>query len=219
MYIGPKIRLIAFPAGFRPEAHSELFGSFFMVDATHQSAGETGGHGGDAEGQTRRDFIYLAAGAIGAVASAGVAWTLVDSMNPAADTLALSTIDVNLAPIAEGMGIVTMWQGKPVFVRHRTEKEIADAVNVKQSELIEPATDESRVKKSPWLVLIGICTHLGCIPLGNKPTDDRGAWGGYHCPCHGSEYDTSGRVRRGPAPRNLDVPPYAFTSDTAVRIG
>ena len=219
MYIGPKIRLIAFPAGFRPEAHSELFGSFFMVDATHQGAGETGGHGGDAEGQTRRDFIYLAAGAIGAVASAGVAWTLVDSMNPAADTLALSTIDVNLAPIAEGMGIVTMWQGKPVFVRHRTEKEIADAVNVKQSELIEPATDESRVKKSPWLVLIGICTHLGCIPLGNKPTDDRGAWGGYHCPCHGSEYDTSGRVRRGPAPRNLDVPPYAFTSDTAVRIG
>jgi ubiquinol-cytochrome c reductase iron-sulfur subunit len=203
-----------------------------MVDATHQGAGMTGGHGGDAEGKTRRDFIYLAAGAMGAVASAGVAWTLVDSMNPAADTLALSTIDVNLAPIAEGMGIVTMWQGKPVFVRHRTAKEIADSEAVKVSDLIDPvtedpktgagalpATDANRVQKSPWLVLIGICTHLGCIPLGNKPTDDRGAWGGYHCPCHGSEYDTAGRVRRGPAPLNLHIPPYAFTSDTAVRIG
>ena len=219
MYIGRKITFIAFLGPVSAGDAFGAFGSFFMVDATHQGAGVTGGHGGDAEGQTRRDFIYLAAGAIGAVASAGVAWTLVDSMNPAADTLALSTIDVNLAPIAEGMGIVTMWQGKPVFVRHRTAKEISDAVDVKQSELIDPATDESRVKKSPWLVLIGICTHLGCIPLGNKPTDARGAWGGYHCPCHGSEYDTSGRVRRGPAPKNLDVPPYAFTSDTAVRIG
>ncbi len=195
-----------------------------MVDATHDA------HGGD--GQTRREFLYLAAGALGAVASAGVAWTLVDSMNPATDTLALSTIDVNLAPIAEGMGIVTMWQGKPVFVRHRTAAEITEAQNVKLADLIdplsentktgartEPATDADRVQKAPWLVLIGICTHLGCIPLGNKPTDDRGDFGGYRCPCHGSQYDTSGRVRHGPAPLNLAVPPYAFTSDTAVRIG
>jgi ubiquinol-cytochrome c reductase iron-sulfur subunit len=186
-----------------------------MVDATHHGAGP-------ADGQTRREFLYLAAGAIGAVGAAGVAWALVDSMNPATDTLALSTIDVNLAPITEGMGIVTMWQGKPVFVRHRTAAEIKEAVDVKLSDLIDqsvPAADDARVKKSPWLILIGICTHLGCIPLGNKPSDLRGDWGGYLCPCHGSQYDTSGRVRRGPAPLNLAVPPYNYTSDTVVRIG
>jgi ubiquinol-cytochrome c reductase iron-sulfur subunit len=200
-----------------------------MVDATQQGAHLSDGHG---EGGTRRDFLYLAAGAIGAVGAAGAAWALIDSMNPASDTLAMSTIDVNLTPITEGMGIVTMWQGKPVFVRHRTAQEISEAESVKVSELIDPltedtktgardlpATDANRVQKSPWLVLIGICTHLGCIPLGNKPTDPRGAWGGYHCPCHGSEYDTAGRVRRGPAPLNLALPPYNFTSDTAVRIG
>jgi ubiquinol-cytochrome c reductase iron-sulfur subunit len=194
-----------------------------MVDATHH---------GEGDGQTRREFIYLAAGAVGAVGAAGVAWSLVDSMNPATDTLALSTIDVNLAPIAEGMGIVTMWQGKPVFVRHRTAAEITEAQNVKLSDLIdplsentktgartEPATDADRVQKSPWLILIGICTHLGCIPLGNKPSDLRGDWGGYLCPCHGSQYDTSGRVRHGPAPLNLAIPPYNYTSDTVVRIG
>jgi ubiquinol-cytochrome c reductase iron-sulfur subunit len=184
-----------------------------MVDATHH---------GDGEGKTRREFLYLAAGAIGAVGAAGVAWELINSMNPAADTLALSTIDVNLAPITEGMGIVTMWQGKPVFVRHRTAQEITEAENVKLSDLIDPsapATDKDRVQKSPWLILIGICTHLGCIPLGNKPTDMRGDWGGYLCPCHGSQYDTSGRVRHGPAPLNLAIPPYSYTSDTTVRIG
>jgi len=184
-----------------------------MVDATNH---------GEGDGQTRREFLYLAAGAIGAVGAAGVAWSLVDSMNPAADTLALSTIDVNLAPIAEGMGIVTMWQGKPVFVRHRTAEEISSAENVKLSDLIDPsapATDKDRVQKSPWLILIGICTHLGCIPLGNKPSDMRGEWGGYLCPCHGSQYDTSGRVRHGPAPLNLAIPPYNYTSDTVVRIG
>jgi len=184
-----------------------------MVDATHHSEGD---------GQTRREFIYLAAAAVGAVGAAGVAWALVDSMNPATDTLALSSIDVNLAPIAEGMGIVTMWQGKPVFVRHRTAQEITEAQDVKLSDLIDPsapATDQDRVKKSPWLILIGICTHLGCIPLGNKPTDPRGDWGGYLCPCHGSQYDTSGRVRHGPAPLNLAIPPYNYTSDAVVRIG
>ncbi len=193
-----------------------------MVDATHH---------GDGDGQTRREFLYLAAGAIGAVGSAGVAWSLVDSMNPATDTLALSTIDVNIAAIPEGMGIVTMWQGKPVFVRHRTAQEISDAGNVKLTELLDPwttdndgnrlgsAEDKDRVQKSQWLVLIGICTHLGCIPLGNKATDMRGDWGGFFCPCHGSQYDTSGRVRHGPAPLNLHLPPYKFTSDTTVRIG
>ena len=187
-----------------------------MVDATH--AGSPAGHG-DGDGQTRRDFLYLAAGAVGAVATASIAWTLVDSMNPAADTLSLSTIDVNLAPITEGMGIITKWQGKPIFVRHRTQQEISEAERVKLADLLDPATDQSRVQKAPWLVLIGICTHLGCIPLGNKPTDPRGDWGGYFCPCHGSQYDTSGRVRHGPAPLNLAVPPYKFTSDTAIRVG
>src|SRR5579859_1321139 len=193
-----------------------------MVDATHH---------GEGDGQTRREFLYLAAGAIGAVGAAGVAWALVDSMNPATDTLALSSIDVNLATIAEGMGVVYKWQGKPVFVRHRTAQEISEAENVKLSDLIDPwttgsdgnrlgpADDKDRVKKSPWLILVGICTHLGCIPLGNKPTDMRGEWGGYLCPCHGSQYDTSGRVRHGPAPANLAIPPYNFTSDTVVRIG
>jgi ubiquinol-cytochrome c reductase iron-sulfur subunit len=190
-----------------------------MVDATHPGHGS--GHG-EGDGQTRRDFLFFAAGAMGAVGAAGFAWTLIDSMNPAADTLAMSTTDVNITPIVEGMGIVVMWQGKPVFVRHRTAKEIEEAKSVKLSDLIDPsfpATDEARVKKSPWLVVVGICTHLGCIPLGNKPTDDRGDWGGYRCPCHGSQYDTSGRVRHGPAPLNLLVPPYNFTSDSVVRIG
>lgn len=188
-----------------------------MVDATHAGAGGSGSHG-EGEG-TRRDFLSLAAAAIGAAGAGGFAWSLVDSMWPAADTLALSTTDVNLAPIKEGMGIVTMWQGKPTFVRKRTAKEIEEARSVKQADLIDPATDESRVKKPEWLVLIGICTHLGCIPLGNKVTDPRGDYGGYFCPCHGSQYDTSGRVRHGPAPRNLDVPPYVFSGDTVIRIG
>ena len=187
-----------------------------MVDATHHGAAH-----GD-EGETRRDFLYLAAAAVGAVGSAGVAWALIDSMNPAADTLSLSSIDVNLAAVAEGMGVVQMWQGKPIFIRHRTAQEISEAEGVKPSELLDqsfPFEDKDRVQKSPWLVLIGICTHLGCIPLGNKPTDMRGDWGGYFCPCHGSQYDTSGRVRHGPAPLNLAVPPYKFTSDTALRVG
>jgi ubiquinol-cytochrome c reductase iron-sulfur subunit len=193
-----------------------------MVDATHH---------GEGDGQTRREFLYLAAGAIGAVGAAGVAWELINSMNPATDTLALSSIDVNIANIAEGMGVVYMWQGKPIFIRHRTAQEISEAENVKLSDLLDPVTtgadgsvlgpanDKDRVKKSPWLILVGICTHLGCIPLGNKPTDMRGEWGGYFCPCHGSQYDTSGRVRHGPAPANLAIPPYNFTSDTVVRVG
>ncbi len=187
-----------------------------MVDATHP-----GGHGasGHDDGQTRREFIYLAAGAIGAVGSASLAWSLVDSMNPAADALALSTTEVNIAPITEGMGVAFMWRGKPVFVRHRTAKEIEEARSVKQSDLLDPETDEARVQKAPWLVIVGVCTHLGCIPLGNKPTDPRGEWGGYFCPCHGSQYDTSGRVRHGPAPKNLEVPPYKFKTDTNLIIG
>jgi ubiquinol-cytochrome c reductase iron-sulfur subunit len=135
--------------------------------------------------------------------------------------MALSSTEVPLDPVTVGMGITVLWRGKPIFVRHRTPDEIKEAEDVKLAALIEPQADADRVKPghSQWIVLIGICTHLGCIPLGNKPTDPRGEWGGWLCPCHGSQYDTSGRVRHGPAPLNLFIPPYAFMSDTRVKIG
>ena len=179
------------------------------------------GHHGPAEGVTKRDFLQLIAVSGAAIGAAAIGWALVDSMNPSKDVLAVSAVDVDLTPITEGMGITVMWQGKPIFVRHRTAAEIKSAVDAKPSDLIEPATDASRVKAGhdQWIVLIGICTHLGCIPLGNKPTDPRGDWGGWFCPCHGSQYDTSGRVRHGPAPLNLFLPPYAFDNDTKITIG
>ena len=135
--------------------------------------------------------------------------------------LALSSVEIDLTPIPPARASRVIWQGKPIFVRHRTEKEINEAGDVKLSELIEPQSDTARVKAGhdQWIVLIGICTHLGCIPLGNKPTDMRGDWGGWFCPCHGSQYDTSGRMRHGPAPANLALPPYAFESDTHIKIG
>ena len=150
-----------------------------------------------------------------------IVWPLVDSMNPAADVLALSSTEVTLTPIEAGQAITVVWRGKPVFVRHRTPKEIKEAEDVKLSALIDPQADSARVKAGhdQWLVVIGICTHLGCVPLGNAPSDPRGEWGGWFCPCHGSQYDTSGRVRHGPAPLNLAVPPYAFETDTKIKIG
>jgi ubiquinol-cytochrome c reductase iron-sulfur subunit len=170
---------------------------------------------------TKRDFLQLVAGAGAAIGLGALAWPLVDSMNPSGDVLALSSIEVDLAPIPEGQAITAVWRGKPIFVRHRTAAEIKEAQDVKQSQLIDPAPDASRVKAGhePWLVVVGICTHLGCVPLGNKPTDPRGDWGGWFCPCHGSQYDTAGRVRHGPAPANLPLPPYAFESDTKIKIG
>ena len=178
------------------------------------------GHFGEAQG-TRRDFIYLAAAAMGAVGAAAVAWPLIDSMNPAADTLALGTVDVDLAPVKVGQAITVMWRGKPIFVRHRTPENIQAAEAVPLSELRDPQKDQDRVKpgKDEWLVMIGICTHLGCVPLGQKPADNKGEFGGWFCPCHGSQYDTSGRIRKGPAPLNLAIPEYAFTGPTAIRIG
>jgi len=170
------------------------------------------------DGVTKRDFLALVAG-FGAVILVGaIAWPLVDSMNPAADTLAVSAVEVDLKPIALGSGITLLWRGQPVFVRHRTTAEIASA---QLPSTIEPALDSDRVKAGheQWLVLIAVCTHLGCIPLGNKAGEKRGDWGGYYCPCHGSQYDTSGRVRHGPAPANLAVPPYAFETDTKIKIG
>jgi ubiquinol-cytochrome c reductase iron-sulfur subunit len=172
-----------------------------------------------AEGQTRRDFLVLTGCALGAVAAAAAVWPLIDSMNPAADTLALSTTEVDLAPVAVGQSITVMWQGKPVFIRHRTAKEIEEAKDVDISTLRDPQTDAQRVQKPEWLIVVGVCTHLGCIPLGQKPTDPRGNYDGWFCPCHGSQYDSSGRIRQGPAPLNLRVPKYVFNTDTAIKIG
>jgi ubiquinol-cytochrome c reductase iron-sulfur subunit len=167
----------------------------------------------------RRDFLVIATTAVAVTGTALALWPFIDFMNPAADTLALSTTDFDLAPIAVGQRVTVQWRGKPVFVDHRPPKDIQSARSVDLSQLRDPVPDDQRVKKPEWLVVVGICTHLGCIPLGQKPSDPRGEWGGWFCPCHGSHYDTSGRVRKGPAPRNLDVPPYTFTSDSTIRIG
>ena len=178
--------------------------------------------GGDGdEARSRRDFLYLTAGAGAAVGAGAFAWALIDGMNPAADTLSLSTTDVDLAPIQQGQAITVTWRGKPVFVRYRTPEDIEAARAVPVSELRDPQTDQDRVKpgKQQWLIMVGICTHLGCIPLGQNPADSKGDFGGWFCPCHGSHYDSAGRIRKGPAPLNLAVPRYEFTSDTTVRIG
>lgn len=167
-----------------------------------------------ADGVTRRDFLYVATGTFAAVGAAATLWPLIDQMNPAADVLALSSTEVDISAIAVGQSITVMWRGKPVFIRHRTPKEIQEAEDVKLSDLIDPETDAQRVIKPEWLIMIGICTHLGCVPIG-----ERGDYDGWFCPCHGSEYDTSGRVRRGPAPKNLVVPEYVFLNDTTVKIG
>jgi ubiquinol-cytochrome c reductase iron-sulfur subunit len=178
----------------------------------------TGDHA-SGEGGTRRDFLYLLTGAVGAVGVASVAWPLIDSMNPSKDVLALASIDVDLAPVAVGQSLTVKWRGKPVFIRHRPEDQIKAAEDVPLNQLPDPQPDSARVQKAEWLIVVGVCTHLGCIPLGQNPGENRGPFGGWFCPCHGSIYDTSGRIRQGPAPANLAVPTYAFTADTKVKIG
>lgn len=168
---------------------------------------------------TRRDFLTLTTTAFAALGVGALAWPFIHQMNPAQDVLALASTDVDLAPIAEGQAITVMWRGKPVFVRHRTAAEIAAARATPLSDLKDPQRDEERVRRPQWLVMIGVCTHLGCVPLGQKPTDNKGNYNGWFCPCHGSHYDTSGRIRLGPAPTNLPIPPYEFRSDTQIRIG
>lgn len=163
---------------------------------------------------TRRDFLFIATGAAGVVAAGAAVWPLIDQMNPDASTLAAASTEVDLANIAEGQIVTVKWRGKPVFVRHRTPAEIKAAEAVPLKALRDPASDASRVQKPEWLIVIGICTHLGCVPLGHQ-----GQYDGWFCPCHGSVYDTSGRIRQGPAPYNLAVPAYKFTSDTKVEIG
>lgn len=167
-------------------------------------------------GETRRDFIVLSASAVAGVGAASFAWPLVSSLNPSADVLAMASTEVDISAIEKGQSIRVMWRGKPVFIRHRTEKEIAAARDVKIDELKDPETDEQRVKKGEdeWLIVVGVCTHLGCVPLGYQ-----GEYGGWFCPCHGSDYDTSGRIRKGPAPKNLAVPPYEFVNNNMIKIG
>jgi ubiquinol-cytochrome c reductase iron-sulfur subunit len=165
---------------------------------------------------TRRDFLYIATGAVAAVGAAASLVPLVAQMNPDASTIAAGApIEVDLSPIAEGQVITVFWRGKPIFINHRTKKQIEDAENVDVARLPDPQPDSARVKGKPeWQVLIGICTHLGCIPIAHQ-----GPYNGYFCPCHGSVYDTSGRIRSGPAPTNLLLPPYEFLSNTTIRIG
>jgi len=167
------------------------------------------------EEPTRRDFLFVASGAMGAVAAGFAAWPLIDQMNPDATTLAAASIDVDIANIAEGQVVTVKWRGKPIFISHRTKQVIEAERLVDVSDLRDPESDESRVQKPEWLILIGICTHLGCVPIGNNGPFE----GGYFCPCHGSVYDASGRVRQGPAPTNLAVPPYKFVGDTKLTIG
>ncbi len=167
-----------------------------------------------ADSVTRRDFLFLATGAFGAVGGAAFVWPLINQMNPDAGTLAMASIELDLSTVKEGQAITVLWRGKPVFVRHRTAAEIDAAKKVPMADLKDPASDESRATKPQWLVMVGVCTHLGCVPLGQA-----GDFGGWFCPCHGSHYDTSGRIRKGPAPKNLEVPSYAFLSDTKIKIG
>lgn len=179
--------------------------------------------------KTRRDFLFLATGVAGALGVGSVAWPFIDQLRPDQKVLASATIEVDISGIEEGMSVTVKWRGQPVVIRHRTEKEIADARDVDLEKLKDkdaanpnleghqPATDLARSAgkgREQWLVLINICTHLGCVPLGQS-----GAFGGWFCPCHGSVYDTAGRVRSGPANRNLEIPPYRFLSDSLLQIG
>jgi ubiquinol-cytochrome c reductase iron-sulfur subunit len=186
-----------------------------------------------AEEGTRRDFLFLTAASVTAFGAASAVWPFVSSMNPSKDVLALSSIEVDISQVAEGQAITVKWRGKPVFVRHRTAAEIAAAVKddpemdvsnpkvvkANPGELKDPQPDALRAQKPEYLVLVGVCTHLGCIPLGQKDAEPKGQYGGWYCPCHGSQYDTSGRIRKGPAPLNLEVPAYQYLSDTVVKIG
>ena len=171
---------------------------------------------GHDDGTTRRDFLYIALGGMGAVGTVAAVWPFVHQMNPSKDVLALSSIEIDISAIEVGQEIKALWQGKTVFVRRRTAEEIEAARAVPMDDLPDPETDQERIKegRDEWLIMVGICTHFGCIPLGQQ-----GEYGGWFCPCHGSHYDTSGRIRKGPAPENLLIPPFAFVSDTTIKIG
>lgn len=173
------------------------------------------------QGHRRRDFINIAAVSFAGVGAVTVAVPLITQMNPAADTLALASTEVDISQIQPGQSVKTIFRKQPLFIRHLTPQEIAAANAVPAGELRDPQSLADRTKegKSQWLVTMGVCTHLGCVPLGAGEGESKGEFGGYFCPCHGSHYDTAARIRKGPAPTNLEVPEYAFTSDTVVQIG
>jgi ubiquinol-cytochrome c reductase iron-sulfur subunit len=190
-----------------------------MSNLTHPTGADAAGSAGGSP--SRRNFLYLTTAAVGGAGLAATAWPFIDSMNPAADTLALSTVEINISSVQPGQMIVANWQGKPVFVRRRTPEEIKSAAEVDLSALRDPEPDSARVQKPEWLIVVGLCTHLGCVPMfdGNNLRLGDGGYGGWFCSCHGSQYDTAGRIRRGPAPRNLPVPKYVFLSPSLIRIG
>ena len=169
----------------------------------------------------RRDFINVAAASFAGVGAVSVALPLINQMNPSADVLAAASTEVDVSAIEAGQAIKTIFRKQPLFVRHLTAAEIAAAEKVSPSELRDPQTLEERTKAGhkQWLVTMGVCTHLGCVPLGAASGEIKGEFGGYFCPCHGSHYDTAGRIRKGPAPTNLMVPDYAFTSPTVIKVG
>jgi ubiquinol-cytochrome c reductase iron-sulfur subunit len=162
----------------------------------------------------RRDFIFTASYALGAVGVGATVWPLIDQMNPDASVKALASTEVDVSTIERGQSITVLWRGKPVFIRRRTKEEIAKAKEVDLKELKHPEKDEDRARNPEWLVMLGVCTHLGCVPLG-----DKGEYGGWFCPCHGSHYDTSGRIRKGPAPTNMEIPKYEFVNSNTIKIG
>jgi ubiquinol-cytochrome c reductase iron-sulfur subunit len=186
------------------------------VEHTESTVPDAGG-----DGVRRRDFINIAAVSVAGVGAAATLIPLINQMNPSADIRALASIEVDVSHVAVGQGIKTMWRKQPVFIRNLTAKEIAAAKAVNISELRDPQTLDERTKpgKENWLITLGVCTHLGCVPLGIAEGENRGEYGGYFCPCHGSSYDTAARIRKGPAPKNLEVPEYAFKSDSIVQIG
>lgn len=186
------------------------------TSGTGISGGNTAG-----EGARRRDFINIAAVSFAGVGGAAVVWPLIRQMAPSADVLAESSIELDISKIAPGQAIKAVFRKQPLFVRNLTPKEMAEAGKVPVSSLRDPQSLEDRTKpgKMNWLITMGVCTHLGCVPLGTGDGEPKGEFGGYFCPCHGSQYDTAARIRKGPAPRNLEVPPYIFATDTVVKIG
>jgi len=166
--------------------------------------------------EDKRDFLIISTYAMAGIGAAAVAWPLIDQMNPAADTLALASTEVDLSSLEEGQAITVTWRGKPVFLKRRTPEEIAEARAVNMDDLPDPQKDEERVKegKDEWLVMLGVCTHLGCVPL-----KDKGDFNGWFCPCHGSHYDVSGRIRKGPAPTNMEIPKFEFVDSNTIKIG
>ena len=168
----------------------------------------------DKNDPTRRDFLYITTAVFGATGAATVAWPLIHQLNPDASVSALSSVEADISSIPEGGSLKVAWRGKPVFIRRRTPEEISEAKAVSLDELPDPQDDAARAKNPEWLVMVGLCTHLGCIPLGQK-----GEYNCWFCPCHGSHYDTSGRIRKGPAPTNLEIPDYVFLNDNTIKIG